>query len=145
MGKDEVIIMSTENISGNAIYTLQQVGSVGSVPIFTFRDFFIPMVEDIFSKKTSEGEKIEELIIPLDIDMFEISKEYYKENKNELLKKYKGKHIAIIGKRVVYSDKDFSKLIKKVYKKYGYKNIFMPYVDKKEKIAIMPSPISNGL
>lgn len=136
--------MSTENISENAIYTLQQVGSVDSVPIFTFRDFFIPMVEDIFSKKTSEEEKMEEFTTTLDIDIFEISKEYYKENKNELLKKYEGKHIAIIGKEVVDSDKDFPELIKRVYKIYGYENIFMPYVDKQENIAIVPSPILNG-
>ena len=136
--------MSTAIISENAIYTLQQVGSIGSVPIFAFPDFSIPMIEDIFSKKTSEEQKIEELTTPLDMDMFEISKEYYKENKNELLKKYKGKNIAIIGKEVVDSDKDFPELIKRVYKKYGYENIFMPYVDKKERIAIMPSPIFNG-
>ena len=136
--------MSTASINKNAIYTLQQVGSVDSFPIFTFPDFYIPIIKDIFSKKTSEEEKIEEFTTTLDIDIFEISKEYYEENKNELLKKYEGKHIAIIGKEVVDSDKDFPELIKRVYKKYGYENIFMPYVDKKEKIAIIPSPIFNG-
>ena len=136
---------TTANMSENAIYTLQQVGTIGSVPIFTFPDFFIPIIENFFSKKTSEEENIEELIIPFNTDIFEISKEYYKENKNELLKKYEGKHIAIIGKEVVDFDKDFADLIKRVYKKYGYENIFMIKVDKKEKIAIMPSPISSGL
>lgn len=140
-----MIIVSTASINENEIYTLQQVGLVDSFPIFTFPDFFIPMIEDIFSKKTSEEQKIEDLKTPLDIDVFEMSKEYYKENKNELLKKYKDKHIAIIGKDVVDSDKDFPELIKRVYKKYGYENIFMPYVDKKEKIAIIPSPIFNGI
>jgi len=136
--------MSTANISENVIYTLQQVGVVGSVPIFTYPYFYMPIIEDIFSKRTSGEEKMEEFTTPLDIDMFEISKEYYKENKNELLKKYEGKHIAIIGKEVVDSDKDFPELIKRVYKKYGYDNIFMPYVDKKENIAMIPSPIFNG-
>lgn len=130
------IIVSNENI----IYTSQQVGSVGSYPIFTFLDFFVPMIEDIFSKKTSEEQKIEDLTTPLDIDMFEMSKEYYKENKNELLKIYKGKYIAIIGKEVIDSDKDFSKLAQRIYKKYGYQTIYMPFVEEKEEIVKIPSP-----
>lgn len=131
---------STIVFNEDIICTSQQVGSVGSYPIFTFLDFFIPMIEDIFSKKTSEEQKIEDLTTPLDIDVFEISKEYYKENKNELLKKYKGKHIAIIGKKVVDSDKDFSKLAQKIYKKYGYQTIYMPFVEEKEEIVKIPSP-----
>lgn len=135
--------MNTESITvfnENIIYTSQQVGSVGSYPIFTFLDFFIPMIEDIFSKKTSEVQKIEDLTTPLDIDVFEMSKEYYKGNKNGLLKKYKGKHIAIIGKKVVDSDKDFSKLAQRIYKKYGYQTIYMPLVEEKEEIVKIPSP-----
>ena len=62
-----------------------------------------------------------------------------------MYQKYECKHIAIIGQEVVDSDKDFPDLIKRVYKKYGYENIFMIKVDKKEKVAIMPSPISIGL
>ena len=132
--------MNTASINENAIYTLQQVGSVGSIPIFTFPDFFIPMIEDIFSKKTSEEQNIEDLTTPLDIDIFEMSKEYYKENKNELFKKYKGKHIAIINNKVVGSDKDFSKLAQRIYKKYGYQTIYMPFVEEKEEIVEIPSP-----
>ena len=132
--------MNTASINENAIYTLQQVGSVGSIPIFTFLDFFIPMIEDIFSKKTSEEQNIEDLTTPLDIDIFEMSKEYYKENKNELFKKYKGKHIAIINNKVVGSDKDFSKLAQRIYKKYGYQTIYMPFVEEKEEIVEIPSP-----
>ena len=132
--------MNTASINENAIYTLQQVGSVGSIPIFTVPDFFIPMIEDIFSMKTSEEQNIEDLTTPLDIDIFEMSKEYYKENKNELFKKYKGKHIAIINNRVVGSDKDFSKLAQRIYKKYGYQTIYMPFVEEKEEIVEIPSP-----
>ena len=83
----------------------------------------------------------EDEIIYSDIGTFDISKEYYKENKNDLLKKYKDKYIAIIGKKIVDSDKDFSELIKRVYKKYGYKNIYIPFVEEKEKIVNIPSPI----
>ena len=98
------------------------------------------MIEDIFSKKTSEEQNIEDLTTPLDMDIFEMSKEYYKENKNELFKKYEGKHIAIINNKVVGSDKDFSKLAQRIYKKYGYQTIYMPFAEEKEEIVKIPSP-----
>ena len=115
------------------------------IPMYTSPGLEVITFPEEMTFKGNTGEFDLKLFIPSEKDIFDISKEYYKKNKNDLLKKYKAKHIAIIGKKVVDSDKEFSKLIKRVYKKYGYKNIFMPYVDKKEKIAIIPSPISNGL
>lgn len=124
----------------NIIYTPQQVGSVGSFPVFAFPDVFMPAIEDIFSKKTAEKEEIEEFVRPVDINILELSKKYFEENKASLLKKYKGKYIAILNNRVIGSDKDFSKLAQRVYKKYGYQTVYMPFVEVKKKIFKIPSP-----
>jgi len=143
LGKDEVIIMNTAIItvlSENIIYTPQQVGSVGSFPIFAFPDLSIPIIEDIFSKKTAEEQKIEGLTTPLDIDILELSKKYFEEHKASLIKRYKGKYIAILNNKVVGSEKDFSKLAQRIYKKYSYQTIYMPFIEEKEKIVKIPSP-----
>lgn len=124
----------------NIVYTPQQVGSVGNFPVFAFPDIFMPAIEDIFSKKTAEKEEIEESVSPVDVKILELSKKYFEENKASLLKKYKGKYIAILNNRVIGSGKDFSKLAQKVYDKYGYQTVYMPFVEVKKKIFKIPSP-----
>lgn len=73
-------------------------------------------------------------------DVLAIGKKYYSDNKDKLIKKYMGKYIAILNNKVVGANKDFSLLALKIYKKYGYQTIFMPFVDTKEKIVKVPSP-----
>lgn len=75
--------------------------------------------------------KIKKLIEPV---LFETEKKFYEQNKSEILKKYANKYIAIIGKKIVASSKDFydfSDFYKRVAKKYGYGNIYMPFVTEK--------------
>lgn len=131
-----IITVFNENI----IYTPQQVGSVGSFPIFAFPNLSIPIIENIFSKKTVEEQKIEWPNVSLDINMLELSKKYFEKHKANLIKRYKSKYIAISNNKVVGSDKDFSKLAQRIYKKYGYQTIYMPFVEEKEEIVKIPSP-----
>ena len=81
-----------------------------------------------------------EISIPREIDILELAKKFYLDHKETLLKKYKGKYIAVLNNKVIGSDKDFSKLAKRVYAKYGYQTIYMPFVDVKEKVVKIPSP-----
>ena len=129
----------TSILSENIIYSPEQVGSVGSFPIFVFPGVHMPTVEDLFRKKTEELE-VEKPIIPKDASILEVAKKYYVEHKEILLEKYKGKYIAILNNKIVGSDKDFSKLAKRVYKKYGYQTIYMPFVGGKDRIVRIPSP-----
>jgi hypothetical protein len=61
-------------------------------------------------------------------------------NKGKLLEAYKGKYIAILNNKVIGSDKDFSKLAQRVYRKFGYQTIYMPFVEKKEEVIRIPAP-----
>jgi len=129
----------TSIISRNIIYAPQQVGSVGSIPIFAFPGVYMPTIEDLFIEKTEKLE-VEKPVIPEDINVLELAQKYYKENIESLLRKYEGKYIAILNNKVIGSGKDFSKLAQRVYRKYGYQTIYMPFVEAKKKIVKIPSP-----
>ena len=130
---------NTSILSRNVIYSPQQVDSVGSFPVFTFPGVDMPTIEDLFRKKTEELEA-EKPVIPEDVNVLELAQEYYETHKGSLLKKYGGKYVAILNNKVVGSDKDFSKLAQRIYKKYGYQTIYMPFVEAKRKVVKIPSP-----
>lgn len=129
----------TSILTEDIIYSPEQVGSAGSFPIFVFPGIHMPTIEDLFKKKTEEVEA-DKLITPKDVDILELAKKYYTEHKESLLKKYKGKYIAILNNKIVGSDKDFSELAERIYKKFGYQTIFMPFVMEQERIVRIPSP-----
>ncbi len=135
-------IANTLILSENTVYSPQQAGSVGSIPIFTFPGLGnMPVEEDIFSRGTEELEEVEvERFVPSQENVLELSKKYYQEHKESLLKKYKGRYIAIFNNKVIGLGKDFSKLAQRIYKKYGYQTIYIPFVDTREKVVRIPSP-----
>lgn len=126
-------------VSENIILSPQQTGTVGSFPIYVFPGLVMPTIEDISRKKTEELEAERE--IPADDKtILGLGKKYFEANKKDLLKKYQNKYIAILNNRVMGSDKDFSKLAGRVYKKFGYQTIYMPLVSEQKKIVKIPSP-----
>lgn len=129
----------TSILNENIIYDPQQVGSVGNIPIFAFPGVYMPTIKDLFREKTEELE-VEKPVIPEDINVLELAQKYYKEHIESLLRKYEGKYIAILNNKVIGSGKDFSKLAQRVYRKYGYQTIYMPFVEAKKKIVKIPSP-----
>jgi len=93
----------------------------------------------IFKSNTAEEFEKKSIIIDEDLIIL-MAKEYYQKNKKEIEKNYLGKYIAIIDNKVVAFNDDFSELSKQVYRKYGFKTIFMTYVSKKEPIIKAPFP-----
>jgi len=76
---------------------------------------------------------------------FEEDAAYYEANRKPFLSEYEGKYIAIINRQVVDSDREFSQLAKRVYEKYGYRDILMTRVDAELKVVRIPSPrLVNG-
>lgn len=126
-------------VSENILLSPQQAGTVGSFSIYVFPGLEMPTVEDIFRKKTEELEAEREAPVN-DKTILELGKKYFEANKKDLLKKYQNKYIAILNDKVIGSDKDFSKLAERVYKKFGYQTIYMPFVSRQEKIVRIPSP-----
>jgi len=47
----------------------------------------------------------------------------------DLRNKHKGKYIAVYNDRVFDEDADLAQLAKRVYKKLGYRAVFIPYID----------------
>ena len=68
---------------------------------------------------------------------------YFKENLQELLSKYRGKYVAIVNRRVVDADKDFSALARRVFDRYGCRDILMPKVTEKEEVVHIPTPFAE--
>ncbi|MSQ13175.1 MAG: aspartate-semialdehyde dehydrogenase [Dehalococcoidia bacterium] len=73
---------------------------------------------------------------------FEEDFRWYKAHKSELLLKYGGVYVAIIGGRVVDSDPDFGKLAPRVFAKYGHRDTLMPHVTREDRTIEMPSLIT---
>ena len=131
-------------VSENIILSPQQTGTVGRFPIYVFPGLVMPTIEDIFRKKTEELEAEKEAPAD-DKTILELGKKYFEANKKNLLKKYQNKYIAILNDKIVGSDKDFSKLAERVYKKFGYQTIYMPFVSTQKRIVKIPSPRIRNL
>ena len=76
-----------------------------------------------------------------EIKIIQIAKQWYRVHLKGILKEYEGKYIAIIlnpmkgihtplKEAIIGSAKDFHRLASKVYGRYGYKTIYMPFVAK---------------
>jgi len=93
-----------------------------------------------FLKKSQEKSESKETGATDVMSRYNESKKFYLAKKQSLLKKYKNKYIAILDKKVVDFDKNFSMLADRIYKRFGNQPFFIPYVDVEEKIYRMPSP-----
>lgn len=98
------------------------------------------IISFFLEKRSGVADDTENITLPKDAHILDLAENYYKKHKESLLAEYKGKYIAILDNKVVGADKDFSTLARKVYAKYGYQTIYMPYVDVKERIVRVPSP-----
>jgi hypothetical protein len=101
---------------------------------------YIPNISSKANEIAKELEIEERPLENLPTHFLEAQK-YYQEQliDEEWLKKYLGKHVAIIGNNVVDSDKEFHKLSLRVRENYGYGPIYMPEVVlKPRKVYIGP-------
>ena len=65
---------------------------------------------------------------------------YYQANREQLLKKYLGKYVAILDRAVVDSDDEFASLAGRVYAKHGYRPVVMTQVETEPRVVTIPSP-----
>lgn len=73
-------------------------------------------------------------------DPFEESVAFFERHREEFLKDYAGKFIALIERQVVDTDSDWETLAVRVYARYGYREIFMPRVERIPTIVDIPTP-----
>ena len=122
-------LQTSELQSESDVYPVLIQPGIGSLP---------DLPRYIFKNTAKEFEK-KSMIINEDIAIL-MGRDYFLKNKKEIEKNYLGKYIAIIDNKVVDFSEDFSELSKQVYKKYGYKTIFMTYVSKEEPFVKAPFP-----
>jgi cell division protein FtsA len=77
---------------------------------------------------------------PRGLTEFQKARAFFESNHNKLVAKYEGKYIAILNREVIDADDDFSLLAERVYSRYGYKDIYMPKVERKRAILHIPTP-----
>lgn len=65
---------------------------------------------------------------------------WYEENKRRLLKRYDGRYIAIVDRKVVDHDADFSELSKRVFAAHGPRPIFMPRCIRDDEVVRVRGP-----
>ena len=53
--------------------------------------------------------------------------------------KFKNKYVAILNGKIIDYDKNDKKLIERVYRKYGYKIVYIGFIGE-EKVLEIPSP-----
>ena len=75
----------------------------------------------------------DEAIIRMEMKSYELKKEEY-------IKKFEGKYIALLGGDVLDSDTQLSTLATRVYDKVGYRAIYMPLVTSKKITHKIASP-----
>jgi len=71
---------------------------------------------------------------------FEKAKEFFQNNKSDIISKYNNRYIAIIGNEIIDSDETFSNLAERVYDKFGYRPIYMPKATAESRVIHLPSP-----
>ncbi len=71
--------------------------------------------------------------------LFIEEREYIGENWDRIRDAYQGRYIAVMGNSVVDSDLDFSALAGRVYERFGYKRIYMPWIGE-SRVYHIPSP-----
>ena len=65
---------------------------------------------------------------------------WYDAQKRSLLRRYRGRYVAIVNRRVVDHDREFDRLARRVFKRFGVRPVFMPKCLDEERVVTIPSP-----
>lgn len=65
---------------------------------------------------------------------------WFEANRARLFRRYPHEYVAIMKRKVVDHDTDFSALAQRVFKRYGVRSIAMPKVTQQERVVNLPSP-----
>lgn len=71
---------------------------------------------------------------------FDADRQWFAQHKSELLKQYGEQFVAILESQVVDSDADFGELAQRVFKKYGCRDLLMPWVGEETETLEIPTP-----
>ena len=72
--------------------------------------------------------------------LFTEERNFVRQKWEQLITDYGGRYVAILGTSILDSDRDFSALAGRVYERFGYKRIFMPFIGQSRKVYRIPAP-----
>ena len=72
--------------------------------------------------------------------MFPDERRFLEQNWATLRNLYRGRFVAVLGTSILDSDVDFSALAERVYRRFGYRRIFMPFIGGPRRVYRIPSP-----
>lgn len=77
---------------------------------------------------------------PQEVVEFREARAFFESQREHLLAEYEGKYVAILNGKVIDADEDFAQLAERVYRREGYRDIFMPLVERRPAVLTIPSP-----
>lgn len=83
---------------------------------------------------TAQGERLD-ANDPIAIDLA-----WFEANRSRLYRRYPNEYVAIMKRKVVDHDRDFSALAQRVFQRYGVRSMAMPKVTQEERVVNLPSP-----
>jgi len=72
--------------------------------------------------------------------LFPEERRFVRQNWEQLITAYSGCYVAVLGTSILDSDRDFSALAGRVYERFGYRRIFMPFIGRTQRVYRIPSP-----
>jgi len=75
-----------------------------------------------------------------ELEVLRQGEQFFELNKEEMLRIYEGRYIAIFDKNVIDTDENFENLARRVYSAYGYITIYITKVEKDNSLVNIPSP-----
>lgn len=81
------------------------------------------------------GTEMPEVLEPIADDLA-----WFEANRSRLFRRYPNEYVAIMKRKVVDHDKDFSALAMRVYKRHGVRSIAMPKATEQERVVNIPTP-----
>jgi hypothetical protein len=65
---------------------------------------------------------------------------WYDAHKPSLLRRYQGQYLAIVNRRLVGHDREFDRLARRVFRRFGVRPVYMPKCVGEDRVATIASP-----
>jgi hypothetical protein len=72
--------------------------------------------------------------------LFSEERAFVEERYDELKALYGGRYVAVLGRSILDSDPVFSSLAGRVFKRFGYRRVYMPLIGAPKRVYRIPSP-----
>jgi plasmid stability protein len=65
---------------------------------------------------------------------------WYESRRRSLVRRYRGEYLAIVNRRVADHDREFDRLARRMFRRFGVRPIYMPKCEGEERVVTVASP-----